>query len=370
VKRFRHTMTLVLGMILMSACATTHSDGDSTVVDRMTADRPAPATDRIEVWICDVPADTTAAIYGDLPLRLPLDPATVAAQLSPRIGAYFRTVSHGQYAPTVTAGATVTMRPDETDVECVDEALDRSGPDATVVLAVATAEHVEGRPGGWGTPGSWLSCAGSCPARTTRRAASVGASDFSPDWGPVPLLDLIEHELGHTLGLPHSGIGADGAYLSALDLTSNSAAPRDVDPGTLDGPDLLGINRLDLGWLPLADVVVADGDSSLTLAPSTGPTGTRLLVLPVDEHRIVTVELLVPTGFDAHLPEPGIAVHLVDDSQGTDVLRSQEPQGSTPPHTDLLGTSDEFIVAGWRIEVRRVDADGVRAEVAVSRTDR
>jgi hypothetical protein len=370
VKRFRHTMTLVLGMILMSACATTHSDGDSTVVDRLTADRPAPATDRIEVWICDVPADTTAAIYGDLPLRLPLDPATVAAQLSPRIGAYFRTVSHGQYAPTVTAGATVTMRPDETDVECVDEALDRSGPDATVVLAVATAEHVEGRPGGWGTPGSWLSCAGSCPARTTRRAASVGASDFSPDWGPVPLLDLIEHELGHTLGLPHSGIGADGDYLSALDLMSNSAAPRDVDPGTLDGPDLLGIDRLDLGWLPLADVVVADGDSSVTLVPSTGPTGTRLLVLPVDEHRIVTVELLTPTGFDAHLPESGIAVHLVDDSQGTDVLRSQEPQGSAPPHTDLLGTSDEFIVAGWRIEVRRVDADGVRAEVAVSRTDR
>jgi hypothetical protein len=63
-------------------------------------------------------------------------------------------------------------------------------------------------------------------------------------------------------------------------------------------------------------------------------------------------------------------VHLVDDSPGTDVLRSQEPQGSRPPHTDLLGTSDELTVAGWRIEVRRVDADGARAEVAVSRTDR
>ncbi|MEX1105012.1 MAG: hypothetical protein WEB78_02335, partial [Ilumatobacteraceae bacterium] len=236
--------------------------------------------------------------------------------------------------------------------------------------AVATAEHVEGRPGGWGTPGSWLSCAGSCPARTTRRAASVGASDFSPDWGPVPLLDLIEHELGHTLGLPHSSIGNDGQYLGALDLMSNSAAPREVDPGTLDGPDLLGIDRVDLGWLPMSDVVVAEGRTTVTLAPSTGPAGTRLLVLPIDDHRVVTVELLVPAGFDAHLPEAGIAVHVVDDSPGTDVLRSQQAQGSPPPHTDLLGTSDDLTVAGWRIEVRRIEADGAVAEVAVSRTDR
>ena len=61
----------------MAACSATYPDGGSAVVERMTADRPAPATDRIEVWICDVPTDTEAPIYGDLPLRLALDPATV-----------------------------------------------------------------------------------------------------------------------------------------------------------------------------------------------------------------------------------------------------------------------------------------------------
>ncbi|MEX0846519.1 MAG: hypothetical protein WD023_01975, partial [Ilumatobacteraceae bacterium] len=273
-----------MGMILIAACSSPPDGQIPGVVDRLMTDRPAPAADRVEVWICDVPADTTATLYGDLPLRLPLDPATVAAVLDRRIGDYFEVVSHGAYRPTVVAGGIVTMRPVDSDVDCVDDALDRSGDDATVVLAVATAEHVEGRPGGWGTPGSWLSCAGSCPARTTRRAASVGASDFSPDWGPVPLLDLIEHELGHTLGLPHSSIGNDGQYLGALDLMSNSAAPREVDPGTLDGPDLLGIDRVDLGWLPMSDVVVAEGRTTVTLAPSTGPAVTRLLVLPIDDH--------------------------------------------------------------------------------------
>jgi M6 family metalloprotease-like protein len=360
-------------MILISACSSVPGGDAVAVIDRMTGDRPAPATDRIEVWICDVPADTTAAVYGDLPLRLPLEPASVAGLVGPGIAAYFEAVSHGRYAPSVVPGDTVVMRAYETDADCVDQALDRSGDDATVVLAVATAEHAEGQPGGWGTPGSWLSCQGACPARTTRRAASVGASDFSADWGPVPLLDLMQHELGHALGLPHSSVGADGRYLSALDVMSNSAAAREITGAgrnALDAPDLLGIDRVDLGWLPLSDVVMADGTTTATLTPSTAEAGTRLLVLPVDEHRIVTVELLTPTGFHAHLPEAGIAVHLVDDSVGTDVLRSQQAQGSAPPHTDLLGTSDELVVAGWRIEVRRVDAGGTRAEVAVSRTQR
>ena len=133
------------------------------------------------------------------------------------------------------------------DADCVDGALDRSSADADTVLAVADAEHAADQPGGWGRPGTWPTCDGTCPASTTLRAAYVGASDFHPDWGPVPLLDLIEHELGHTLGLPHSGSPASGGdqYLSALDVMSNSAAPRDVDPARRDAPDTIAVDRLE-----------------------------------------------------------------------------------------------------------------------------
>lgn len=338
------------------------------VAVRLLADRPAPATETVEVWVCQVPLDSTAAIYGGLTLRQPLTPDDVVARIAERVSTYFRSISHDAYAPSFVAGGTVAMSSSETDAECVDRALDQSSATADAVLAVADAEHAVGQPGGWGRPGTWLTCTDSCPASMTRRAAYVGASDFHPDWGPVPLLDLIEHELGHTLGLPHSGSAASGSdeYLSALDLMSNSAAPRDVDPDRRDAPDTIAVDRLDLGWLSLDDVVVASpAGVTVDLSPSTGPTGTRLVLAAIDEHRMLTFEYLTPTGFDDHLPEAGVAVHLVDDAAGGDVLRVQDTLGSAPPHTDLLGAGDEWSGEGWRVRVVQVGAT-VRLEVAAT----
>ncbi|MEN9505453.1 MAG: hypothetical protein RI958_1379 [Actinomycetota bacterium] len=335
------------------------------LLERLVADRPAPDAETVEVWVCDVPLDTTAGRYGRLPLRQPLTPTGVVAAVGNRIQRYFDVVSGGRYRVTLTAGGTVEMARGDDAEDCVDAALDRSGPAVDSVLAVATAEHVEGASGGWGTPGSWPTCTGPCPASHTRRAAYVGASDFHPDWGEVPLLDLIEHELGHTLGLPHSGSATPGSdeYLSALDLMSNSAAPRDVDADRRDGPHLIGVSRLDLGWIDRSDVVVAgvERTSEVELLASTAPDGVRLLVLPVssapseDDGRIVTVEYLVPTGYNDHLPEAGVAVHLIDDRAGAGVMRVQQTIG-VAPFTDLMNEGDRLDVAGWSISVDRVVA--------------
>ena len=47
------------------------------------------------------------------------------------------------------------------------------------------------------------------------------------------------------------------------------------------------------GWLVDDDIVQADptGDTTVTLEPSTGDEGLRLLVLPVDDTAFLTVEL-------------------------------------------------------------------------------
>ena len=71
------------------------------------------------------------------------------------------------------------------------------------MLAVADAEHAADQPGGIGSGGDTHRA--EAPASAARRWAYVGANDFSADWGDDPPMDLVEHELGHTLGWVHSG---------------------------------------------------------------------------------------------------------------------------------------------------------------------
>ena len=271
-----------------------------------------PATpDRFEIWICRIPSDTTDPSYVSGGERLALTTSDLVDRIAPAVGAYFDELGHGAYSIGFVAGGEVALAAGDDHQRCVEEALDRSGPATDAVLVVADAEHRADAPGGTGQSGT--GCV--CPARESRRSAYVGASDFRPDWGEEPPLDLVEHEIGHTLGLPHSAGPDSVEYTSALDVMSDSAAPRGADPSRRDAQATIAANLIALGWVPPGDVAVVPEDgATVTLRPSTDDTGQRAAVVALDDTRLLTVELLTPDGLDVHLPAAGVAIHLVDQS--------------------------------------------------------
>lgn len=313
----------------------------------------ATGDDEIEVWICHVFVDSTAPIYVGLPLRLPLTPTGVVDILNARATPYFDAISHGLYNPQFRAGGEATLAIDQDPQVCVDQAIVGADDTTDAVLVVADAENRPEFPGGFGNAGVPCPAEPPCSVFDSRRSAYVGASDFHPDWADQPPMDLVEHEIGHTLGWTHSGFvdGAAEPYQSALDLMSNSSAPREIDPARRDAPDTLAINRLLAGWLPVSDVWVAPlAGGSVSLQSSTGSAGTRLAIAPLANGSFLTIESLTADGFDAHLPTSGIAVHrVVMTAEGT--VQTIVALVGESPFTALLQPGEFVESYGWRIVV-------------------
>lgn len=348
---------LAAAVSLFGACGDDSVDVSSPafteVVDASVVGRwRSTGDDVVEVWVCRVPPSSTAPLYGGLPLRAPIAPSTLALTFQQSVTRYFHRISHGAYQPVFVVGGEITLGIADDENDCVNEALVGAATSSHVVLAVADAEHAPDQPGGMGNGGDPTVPDG--PVTATRRYAYVGAADFNRvTWGDAPPMDMVEHEIGHTLGWVHSAVTADD-YLSGLDLMSNSAAPRDVDPTRRDGPDVLAIHRVVAGWLPLKDVKVVGSDgAAVTLVPSTGSAGLRLLVLPVNGSTFLTVEWRDDSGYDDHLPAPGVAVHRVVERAGA--IQSIEPLVGTAPFIDLAQRGDVLTTDGWTITVA---ADG------------
>ena len=284
-------------------------------------------TDVWEVAVCAVPADVTSDEFAPDTVRLDRSPAEIAELLSP-VSDYFDRWSQGSYVPTFEPGAAVSIDSSQGSDECVARAIAASNETANGVIVVADAPLTPDDPGGWGRVGD--ACEQPCSVTESGRAVFVGATDFLPDWGDAPPLDLIEHELGHAIGWAHSstlegsGAGHD-TYDSPYDVMSASDAPRASNSERRHAPGVLAVNMLASGWLHSSEVreiewasrPVGEWTDAVRVASTDSLRDdglARLVVLDLGAGRFVTLELLADRGDDDHLTSPGLIVHeLVTD---------------------------------------------------------
>ena len=323
---------LLVGLVLVvvAGCSSTDpvsrgtSGSNSALVDRFVDEYADEfvGVDRWEVAVCRVPEGVDDPLYETEAERLAIDVETIVERLD-GVSEYFSRWSHGRHTIEWQVASDVAIDERGTSYDCVDRALDASDGSTNGVLVVADAQHAADAPGGWGRRGE--RCDRPCAASESRRAAYVGASDFLSYWGDDSPLDLVEHEIGHALGWPHSataaGVGESHVYDSDVDLMSNSAAPRDVDDMRRHAPGVLALNAWLAGWLDDREIFVAalddsrsgDWQDAIRLATSdSAPSDERARLVMIDlGSTLFTIEAIADRGDNDHHRESGVVIHEI-----------------------------------------------------------
>lgn len=342
----RRTVTaLACATIAMLGAAPAVAKAPS-VAERETVQRHTNGVDHYEVWVCEVPVDSTSGDWEELPERLALTAESAAEQLTDAAVDYFRWLSQGQYEPSFEARGSISLGPDDEFGDCGK----RAGKLSAGAEGAVAVSNVAGDVTAFAGPESCQDrvnridpCAGKPKVLPrSHRVVHLGGFIFAPYQGNGPLTMTIPHELGHALTWPHSftgrayvdieGVPVGIEYDDPVDIMAFTPVwSRDVSYLALESVDWTVpkatqvFNRYAAGWLPPGAAVTHSGSRAQTYeVEAIGSGGVELVAVPgASRATYLTIESRLRRGYDVALPHEGVSLHVVD--QRASACRPSDP---------------------------------------------
>jgi len=191
--------------------------------------------------------------------------------------------------------------------------------------------------------------------------AQVWSTTWEPPWAYADI-SVIQHEMGHGFGLPHSS-GAYGAtYDNAWDVMSkdryNCAMATDPTYGCI-AQHTISYHKDILGWIPAGQKFTATLGSSTTITleqlalPATANYKMAQISIGGSSTHFYTVEARRLTGYDFKLAGEAVIIHEVDTTRSRPAyVIDPDLNGVTSDAGAMWVVGETFVDAANNISVR------------------